>query len=85
MVTMATSMPPARSDRTADDAIARVEREEPAISRRLMVPVLDWALAKYDERPCVDRAAVLAMMERADRRYGEKEPRTRAGHSPIGR
>jgi hypothetical protein len=39
MVTMATSMPPARSDRTADDAIARVEREEPAISRRLMVSI----------------------------------------------
>jgi hypothetical protein len=34
-----------------------------------MVPVLDWALAKYDERPCVDRAAVLAMMERAARAY----------------
>jgi hypothetical protein len=34
-----------------------------------MVPVLDWMLAKYDERPCMDRAAVLAMMERVARAY----------------
>jgi hypothetical protein len=85
MVTMAAPLSTPRKSPTEREALANVSREEPAISRRLMVPVLDWALAKYDERPCVDRAAVLAMMERADRRYGEKEPRTRAGHSPIGR
>jgi hypothetical protein len=65
MAAQALSTP--RRDPTADAAIARVAREES--SRRLMVPVLDWALAKYDERPCVDRAAVLAMMERAARAY----------------
>jgi hypothetical protein len=70
MVTMAAPLSSPRRDPTARDAIEAVEREEPVISRRLMVPVLDWALAKYDERPCVDRAAVLAVMERAGRRYG---------------
>jgi hypothetical protein len=85
MVTMAAPLSTPRHDPVPRDAIEAVEREEPAISRRLMVPVLDWALAKYDERPCVDRAAVLAVMERAERRYGEKEPRTQAGHSLIGR
>jgi hypothetical protein len=42
MATAYAPLPPARSDRTADDAIARVEREEPAISRRLMVPLSEW-------------------------------------------
>jgi hypothetical protein len=41
MATVYAPMPPARIDRTADDAIARVEREEPAISRRLMVSIGD--------------------------------------------
>jgi hypothetical protein len=63
MVTMVAPLSSPRRDPTARDALRNVERD--AGRGRLAVPILDWALAKYDERPCVDRAAVLAVMERA--------------------
>jgi hypothetical protein len=65
MVTMAAPLSTPRTDRTADAAIERVAREEPAIYRRLEVPLSEW---------CGD--ALVEAFERVARAYYANRPLT---------
>jgi hypothetical protein len=56
MATVYAPMPPARNDRTADDALRNVARQEPY--RRLEVPLSEW---------CGEQ--LLAAFERVARAY----------------